>query len=65
MIPAPFQFEHIYREASLHPDVAAEIEAARRRSEGPMPTRRNGLVALLRRINSSWPTRNWLHVPAE
>jgi hypothetical protein len=29
MIPAPFHFENITREACIHPDVAAEIEAAR------------------------------------
>lgn len=66
MIPAPYHFESITREAWVHPSVEAEIEAARRRSGVREPTRREIMGAYLRRM---WPTarplrrRRWL--PAE
>jgi len=33
MIPTPYHFRGVDREAGMHPDVLAEIDAARRRAE--------------------------------
>lgn len=66
MIPAPYHFENITREAWIHPDVAAEIEAARRREGPKSPKQPRGPVALLARILPRRLLRHtWHGVPAE
>jgi len=54
MFPPPHQFSTIDREALVHPDVAAEIEAAGRRAAQRVHGRRRGLVAMF-----GHPTRWW------
>lgn len=65
MIPAPYHFRDIHREAWLHPDVEAEIEQARSRAGGPRPKRSHGFGALLRRILPEKQKRDWVRMPAE
>ncbi|GLQ08739.1 hypothetical protein GCM10007913_06710 [Devosia yakushimensis] len=67
MIPAPYHFENITREACIHPDVEAEIEAARRREGNKhSPTRPHPLAVLIRRLLPEPRVRHdWFGTPAE
>lgn len=50
MIPAPYHFENIAREACVHPDVAAEIEAARRRESAQSAKLPSVFAAVLKHV---------------
>ena len=67
MIPAPFHFENITREACIHPDVEAEIAAARRREgDKHSPTRPHPMAALIRRLlPEPRAQHDWSGTPAE
>ncbi len=67
MIPAPFHFENITREACIHPDVEAEIAAARRREGDKHNPRRPRLLAAMvqRLIPEPRARHDWSGTPAE
>ncbi|KFC65372.1 hypothetical protein FF80_02836 [Devosia sp. LC5] len=67
MIPAPFHFENITREACIHPDVEAEIKAARRREgDKHSPRGLRPLAALVQRLLPEPRARHdWSGTPAE
>ena len=56
MIPTPCHFRGIHREAGMHPDVLAEIDAARRRAEAQVSAKpEHPAPRLAPRWNWTWP----------
>jgi hypothetical protein len=66
MIPASYHFKDIYRDASMHPGVEAEIAAARARDGIEYHAPLKVLAVVLRRLVPAQQLRyDWSRIPAE